>query len=87
MKKIIFMAMIALAAVACSKNEQPDEWDNNQIRVVADMPTRATMTAFEQNDKMGLFAVEYEGENAMPLQISGNYLNNEPMVYNGTEWK
>lgn len=87
MKKIIFMAMIALTVVACSKNEQSEEWNNNQIRVVADMPTRATSTAFEQNDKMGLFAVEYSGENAMPLQISGNYLNNEPMVYNGSEWK
>lgn len=87
MKKIIFMAMIALVAVACSKNEQADESVDNQIRVVADLPTRATMTTFEQNDKMGLFAVEYDGENAMPLQIGGNYLNNEPMIYNGSEWK
>ena len=87
MKKIIFMAMVALATIACNKNEQPDEWGSNEIRVVADMPTRATLTAFEENDKMGLFAVEYDGESVAPLQASGNYLNNEPMVYNGSEWK
>ena len=87
MKKIIFMAAIALAAIGCSKSEPSDGWGSNKIRVVADLSTRATMTAFEKNDKMSLFAVEYNGEKAMPLQISGNYLNNEPMVYNGSEWK
>lgn len=87
MKKIILMAVAALVAVGCDKNEQPDAWADNEIRVVADLSTRATLTSFEQNDKMGLYAVEYNGDAAMPLQISGNYLNNEPMVYNGSEWK
>ena len=87
MKKIILIAMAALVAVGCDKNEQSEAWADNEIRVVADLSTRATLTSFEQNDKMGLYAVEYNGDAAMPLQISGNYLNNESMVYNGSEWK
>ena len=86
MKKIIFVA-IAMLAISCSNNEPLDDLSNDEIRVIANMPTRATMTAFEQGDKMGLYAVEYNGDVAQPLQISGNYLNNEPMVYNGSEWK
>jgi hypothetical protein len=86
MKKIIFVA-IAMLAISCSNNEPLADLSNDEIRVIANMPTRATMTAFEQGDKMGLYAVEYNGDVTQPLQISGNYLNNEPMVYNGSEWK
>ena len=76
-----------MLAISCSNNEPLADLSNDEIRVIANMPTRATMTAFEQGDKMGLYAVEYNGDVAQPLQISGNYLNNEPMVYNGSEWK
>ena len=76
-----------MLAIGCSNNEPLADLSNDEIRVIANMPTRATMTAFEQGDKMGLYAVEYNGDVAQPLQISGNYLNNEPMVYNGSEWK
>ena len=86
MKKIIFIA-IAMFAISCSNNEFLEDLSPKEIQVIANMPTRATLTAFEQGDKMGLYAVEYNGDVAQPLQISGNYLNNEPMVYNGSEWK
>lgn len=86
MKKIIFVA-IAMLAISCSNSDSLVDLENQEIKVVANMPTRASMTAFEKGDKMGLYAVEYDGNVALPLQISGNYLNNEPMVYNGTEWK
>lgn len=86
MKKIIFVAM-AMFAISCSNNDTLADLENQEIKVVANMPTRASMTAFEKGDKMGLYAVEYNGDVALPLQIGGNYLNNEPMVYNGTEWK
>lgn len=75
----------ALLAIGCN-NDDSTEFANNEIKVVANLGTRATMTSFEQGDKMGLYAVEYVGDQAQPLQVSGNYLNNEPMVYNGTKW-
>ena len=56
MKKIIFVAM-AMFAIGCSNDESWDDMCNDEIRVIANMPTRATMTAFEQGDKMGLYDV------------------------------
>lgn len=85
MKKIIFAAL-AILLVGCSKDEWTDSLDNHEIKVVASMNSRATLSAFEKGDKMGLFAVEYAGNEAQPMQVGGNYLNNEPMVYNGTKW-
>ena len=84
MKKYLFIAA-ALFAIGCN-NDDSSELANNEIKVVANLPTRATMTSFEQGDIMGLYAVEYVGDQAQPLQVSGNYLNNEPMIYNGTKW-
>lgn len=84
MKKYLFIATVLLA-IGCN-NDDSLELANNEIKVVANLPTRATMTSFEQGDRMGLYAVEYVGDQAQPLQVSGNYLNNEPMVYNGTKW-
>lgn len=85
MKKIIFAALVILAA-GCSNDETLETPNNQEIKVVANLNTRATMTAFELGDKMGLFAVEYAGEEAPAMQVGGNYLNNEPMMYNGTKW-
>ena len=48
--------------------------------------TKATATAFEAGDKIGLFATKYNGENAVPLEISGNYANNSAVTFNGTKW-
>ena len=44
--------------------------------------TRATETAFETGDKIGLYVVETPA----PLQVSGNYVNNLQATYNGTQW-
>ena len=85
MKKIIFAAW-AILAVGCSNNEALEIQDNREIKVVANLNSRATMTAFEQGDQMGLFAVEYEGEEVPLMQVGGNYINNEAMVYNGSKW-
>lgn len=43
---------------------------------------RATETAFETNDQIGLFVTGQD----KPLQIAGNYVNNASLTYNGTAW-
>lgn len=85
MKKILLTA-VAILAIGCTKNDSLEELDNREIKVVAEMASRATMTAFESGDQMGLYAVEYASEDAPLLQLGGNYLNNEPMTYDGTQW-
>lgn len=85
MKKIIF-AVLAILVVGCSNNEALEDSNNREIKVVAELNSRATMTAFETGDRMSLFAVEYVGNDVKPMQVGGNYLNNEEMVYDGAKW-
>lgn len=44
--------------------------------------TKATDSAFESGDQIGLYVVETPA----PLQVSGNYVNNLQATFNGTNW-
>ena len=48
--------------------------------------TKATETAFEQGDVIGLYVTDYQGETAPPLQISGNWANNVSAAFDGMSW-
>lgn len=93
MKKIIF-AMSILALAACSKQHAPVAENSDEIQFNISMPssvvvkaaTKATATGFEDGGAISLYAVEYNGEQAMPLQIGGNFFNNEKLTYNGSAW-
>lgn len=87
MKKYIYIIGIMGLVAGCSQSED-SLWDANEIRVEAELPqgSRATQTAFEYGDRMGLYAVEYAGAEVAPLQLGGNYINNEVMSYSGKEW-
>ena len=87
MKKIFsILAVATLLMVSCDKGVEVN-FNPNEIRVEASMKqTRASATSFEIGDKMGLYAVEYDGDNVAELQVSGNFINNEALVYNGTNW-
>ena len=92
MKKIIFTLSI-LALAACSK-QAPVAVNSDEIKFNISMPssaavkatTKATATNFESGDAISLYAVEYNEAQAMPLQIGGNFLNNEKLTFNGSVW-
>lgn len=88
MKKVIFIAIFSLLA-SCCNSDILENRDITELEVIANMAihSRATLTSFEVGDKISLYAVEYENDQSVPLQISGNYINNEPLVYNGTRWE
>lgn len=91
MKKIFsILAVATLLMVSCNKSAevvQKPTFDPRQIYIEAEIDnTRASSTSFEIGDKMGLYAVEYSGSEVARLQVSGNYINNEPMTYDGTSW-
>ena len=91
MKKIFnILAVATLLMVGCDKNvgeESVVKHNPNEIRIEAEINnTRASATSFEIGDKMSLYAVEYSGDEVAKLQVSGNYINNEPMTYDGTSW-
>lgn len=93
MKKIIF-ALSILALASCAKQQAPVAVNPDEIQFNISIPasagdkaaTKASATAFENGDAISLYAVEYNGEQAMPLQIGGNFLNNEKLTYNGSAW-
>ena len=85
MRKYIFIAASILLLSSCGK----------EIQIGGDLEmhfrfgypeTRATFQAFEAGDEVSLFAVQWNGETQMPLQVSGNYLNNEKITFDGTTW-
>lgn len=82
------MISLALLAIGCenSGNIPVVEDGVMQINVLHPSATRATETAFEKGDMIGLYATEYSGDVASPLQISGNWANNVATTYNGTTW-
>lgn len=87
MKKYISIAVILLLAASCDKEHDFAQENPNEITVEASMGgTRATLTHFEEGDRMSLYAVEYNGDEVAEVQPSGNYLNNEQMSYDGAKW-
>lgn len=82
------MAVAAIAAGCNNDNNEIVQVDPNEIRIVASLGnnTRATLTEFEAGDVMSLYAVEYNGDAVANIQSAGNYLNNEILTFDGTEW-
>ncbi len=88
MKKYIAIISLALFAMGCENNDNTIVVKDGvmQIEVLHPSATRATETAFENGDVIGLYATEYSGDFAAPLQISGNWANNVATTYNGADW-
>lgn len=88
MKKNIFILAVAtLLMLGCNKGVDTSVINPDEIRVEASVKqTRAAGTSFEIGDKMGLYAVEYNGDEVASLQVAGNFINNEALTYNGSAW-
>ena len=85
-KNFGILAVVTLLVIGCD-NTQIEYQNPNEIRVEAAINnTRASATSFEIGDKMGLYAVEYNGDEVASLQVAGNFINNEPLTYDGTAW-
>lgn len=85
--KRYFAIITALAVlVSCDKEETKLLQDANEIKFNLGIETKATATAFENGDQVSLYAVEYATEDAPELQIAGNFINNEKLSFNGSEW-
>lgn len=81
--------MLCMAGCGQEENTPRDTEQSNvmKFRIMhpsqkSETASRATETAFEINDRIGLFVTQQEE----PLQVSGNYVNNEALTYNGTAW-
>lgn len=89
MRKLLYIPVVLLTAVACSKTEPAAE--EGQPRICFDLgfagQTKATASAFESGDVTGLYMTEYNAAgNPTPLQISGNAVNNAALRFDGSVW-
>ena len=90
MKRILLAAAVMLIA-SCSKNsntgDEPSPVKPTQIPINVSMGvwTRATDTAYESGDKVGIYVVNYNGSAAGTLQSSGNHVDNMRFSYT-TKW-
>lgn len=88
MKKILFITMVtALLVGGCTKSDD-EILSSKEMRFAAEFSskTRATGSEFEVGDAMGIYVAQYEGDFALPLQISGNYANNSKSIFDGSTW-
>lgn len=78
---------LLLTLNGCSENQELPTESREQMTFSILHPsqqtaTRVTDTAFEENDRIGLFVTEKENL----LEVSGNYVNNAPLTYKGGQW-
>ena len=81
------LCVVATAGLtACAEDAGPQYKDakSTPITFVVELPSivRATDSNFEAGDRIGLYV---SAANA-PLEIGGNLVNNEALVYNGSQW-
>lgn len=76
------------ALISCQKDNGGEmALGEDVISFEMGISTKATATAFENGDKVALYAVEYASDDIPELQIAGNFINNEKLTYDGTSWK
>lgn len=88
MKRTVFILIAATVALSsCNKERVRENFDSREIKFNIGFPiTKATASTFQSGDQVSLYAVEYNGLTQMPLQVGGNYFNNECLTFNGTSW-
>lgn len=87
MKKTYLFVLAALAMVGCNKIETPEAADDGAMHFNVQYPTtKATETAFEAGDKIGVYITAYEDNKPLALQLGGNYKNNNPVTFDGAKW-
>jgi len=84
MKRLALPIMALVVLVSCKKNEEPaptPEPDAVPIQIATTV-TRATDSAFETGDNVGLFVVNQPNG----IQASGNHVDNCKFTFDGTKW-
>lgn len=80
--------MITVLGLAACSNSDTEEMPKNAketpmtFSVSHPSQTRATATAFEEGDKIGL----YVADASMPLEFGGNLVNNEQLTLTASKW-
>ena len=92
MKHIYKSFLLALAITACQEGNITPEVavvsDEMSFNILAPgLQTKVANNAFEASDVIGLYVTDYVNETTpMPLQISGNHVNNMTLTFDDGAW-
>ena len=80
----VILLYILLIPCGCSETDQVQESDEMLITFDMQHPAlaRATTSAFEKQDQIGVYMTGH----GIPLEVAGNFLNNERLTFDGTKW-
>ena len=81
--KQCFFSFTLLLVAACGKH--PAEPEKIPIQIMTSV-TRATDTAYEEGDAVGLYVVNRNGTTEPSLDHVGNYVNNARYTFSGSSW-
>ena len=93
-KYLLLTAAVAAMVIGCKKpspepgpEPEPPVSELIPIRLSTSIGTKATDSGFENEDKVGIYTVNYVDDAAGTLAGSGNHLDNVKFTFDGTEWK
>ncbi len=93
MKKLALFLLLPVAIIACGEKPEPNpinpEPETSVVNFHPSMsaPSKATETAFEQGDAIGVFAVLSSGDdNKGIIATNGNYADNVKYIYSGEKF-
>lgn len=82
----IVVALVGAGICSCTSENVEPEVNPGKMRMEFSFShpetTRATETAFEEGDNVGLFVYSSD----RPLEIAGNIVNDERLTYDGSKW-
>lgn len=85
MKRIFFITIAILLMSSCSELQLQKD-GSMQFNINYPGRTKVTASAFESGDAISLFAVQWQGDTQYPLQVGGNFVNNEKLTFSGSVW-
>ena len=79
--------LLTIGLTSCAdESMEPDNNSNGKVAMNFTFShpsaSRATETSFETGDVVGLFVSEAD----LPLEVSGNTVNNEGLTFTGSSW-
>ena len=83
--RLLIIGFIGLI-IGCSRPGVELDLENPMTFVVHYPSTKATESSFEAGDTIGVYISEYEDGRPVPLQLGGNYKNNNPVIFDGRRW-
>lgn len=87
MKKIYLVLPLIMTLASCVNEVEDLSREMVFDAIFPEAATKATASSFEKGDRMGVYVSKYDGDKPLPLEISGNYVNNALASFDGAKWR